>query len=128
MADKLRGEVVLKRDEGDLTLVYNYAALCQMEDRLDMGVAAIGEKLSKDVRLSFLRAVFHAGLRTYHREITEDQAGDLILELGDQVGPAISEALQAAFPSVQAEDATSASRPPKAAKAAGETTSLSGVN
>lgn len=128
MVDNLRGEVVISHEADDFTLVYNYDALCHMEDRLDMGVAAIGEKLSKDVRLSFLRAVFHAGLRTYHPDITEKAAGDLILKLGDKVGPAISEALQAAFPSVQTEDATSASRPPKAAKAAGETTSLSGVN
>jgi hypothetical protein len=128
MADKLRGEVVLHREGGDLTLVYNDAALCQMEDRLDMGVAAIGERLSKDVRLSFLRAVFHAGLRTYHRDISEDQAGDLILELGDQVGPAITEAMTAAFPQAEKGDATSAPRPPKAAKAAGENTLPAGVN
>jgi len=116
MGNPLKGEVGFEAGAASFTLVYNIDALCTLEDRLDLSVAEIGERMGKTMRLGFLRAVFHAGLRAHHPEVTERQAGELISVVGlAETGDLIGKAFTLAFP----EAAKGAARPRRAGAADG---------
>lgn len=114
--NKIKGEVSFDTSKGPLTLVYNIDALCTLEDRLDLSVTEIAEKLGGNLRLGFLRAVLWAGLRERHPGIDEKAAGEFIRELGGvAVGALVGEALAAAF---APEAASGSENPPEAAATA----------
>jgi hypothetical protein len=116
----LRGEVSFEADGVPMTLVFSIDSLCVLEDRLDMSVSAIGQKMSEDMRIGFLRSVFWAGLREHHPEISEREAGELITAVGAQeVGALIGAAFSLAFTPPTKGAANGADRPRKAARAAG---------
>lgn len=83
MANAHRGEVVLKAGAATYRLCFNIDALCQLEDRLDLSVVQISERMEGGTpRLSLLRALLWAGLQTHHAPIDEKTAGELIGEIG----------------------------------------------
>lgn len=99
MADNLTGEVTFDAAGKSWRLVYSVNALIALENRLDMSVSKIGQRMAGDLRMGFLRDVFVGGLRTHHPEVTDELAGDLIQEVGGaKVGELIGQAFSAAFP------------------------------
>lgn len=64
-------------------LCFTIDALCQLEDRLDLSVVQISERMQSGApRLSIMRAILWAGLQTHHAPIDEKAAGELIGEIG----------------------------------------------
>jgi hypothetical protein len=129
----IKGEVGFEVEGQPHTLQYTINSLCVLEDKLNMSVGEIGQRMSADMRLGFLRTVFWAGLQEHHPDITERDAGEMISAVGPaEVGQMIGQAFSAAFTSPK-EDATRTERPRKApTKAAadgnGKASSPSGVN
>lgn len=116
MANKHRGEVDIEVPSGTFTLRFSTNAICDLEDRLDLGIAQIVGRLEDEeqMRLGVLRSVVWAGLRDNHQGITEPQAGDVISEAGMGVIVAkISEALSLAFPESEGAAGGGEARPPK---------------
>lgn len=96
MANPARGEVALKVGDLDYTLKFSTNAICELEDHLNRGLNEIVSDLE---RLSVVRALLWAGLRSNHPELTLKMAGDIIDKCGmpaavDHVGTA----LRLAFP------------------------------
>lgn len=116
MANPHKGEVGFTADGKEWSLRYSTNALCTLEDDLDMGTAALVAELQKPdgVRMSTLRTVFWAGLQDRHQDVTREQAGEIMSEIGfANVGPLIGEAFAHAF----AEGSGKKARPPKGGKA-----------
>jgi hypothetical protein len=84
MANANRGEVSFEADGKEYTLRFSTNALCELEEKLDTNFIEVAKRLSDqaNVRLSLVRAVVWAGLRDRHSEITLEQAGDLISNVG----------------------------------------------
>ena len=100
MANPLKGEVGFKAGSGDFVLVYDFNALCTLEEDLGVGVEEIGEKLNS---VSSLRTVFRAGLEAKHGRMTDIEAGNLIHQVGlTKAGDLVVKALKAAFPEASA--------------------------
>lgn len=84
MANKHKGEVSFEVAGVNYTMRFSANALCELEDALDMGINAVATQLGNpaSLRLKTVRAVFWAGLRDHHPDMTTVQAGDLVTELG----------------------------------------------
>lgn len=83
MANAHRGEVALQAGEATYRLCFTIDALCQLEDRLDLSIVQISERMQGGTpRLSLMRALLWAGLQTHHAPIDEKTAGELIGEIG----------------------------------------------
>ena len=96
MANPHRGEVAFKAGDADFTLVYSTNAICELEDALNRGLNAIVADIEK---LSTVRALLWAGLRTRHPDTTMAGAGEIIDKTGVAAATeAIGRALNAAFP------------------------------
>ena len=93
MANPHRGEVEIKAGEKAYTLVFTINAICDVEEET-------GADLLADLtRLSKVRLMLYAGLRTRHPEISRADAGAIIETIGvDVVQQAIVKALEIAFP------------------------------
>lgn len=100
MTNPHRGEFRLEIDGKELVLLYTINALCEAEE-------AAGTNILGDLtRLSSLRLIFWAGLRTRQPEISKAKAGDLIQAAGvDVVQRAVTDALALAFPKREAGEA-----------------------
>jgi hypothetical protein len=122
MANRLKGEVELKVPKGPtLRLVYDIEALCQVEDKLDIGALEIFARLYSVelLRLSFLRTLLWAGLQMHHADAFVGDAGvkavgELIPKLGGitAVLDKVRDAFTAAFPKPK-EDGKPPADPPK---------------
>lgn len=99
MANPHRGEVALICGATTYRLTFTIDALCQLEDRLDLSIVQISERMQQGTpRLSLMRALLWAGLQTHHAPINEVQAGELIGQIGmvNLMG-AVLEAMNRAF-------------------------------
>lgn len=129
MANKFRGEAAILRsveDGGNLTLVIDANAFCEIEDVTGDGLEAVIQKMATKagVRLSFVRALLYAGLKRNHA-LTLEQAGDLITDVGlEPIIKAITEAMQAALPKAGAKGEALAPSAPKPKKKHGTGTPL----
>lgn len=124
----LKGEVAFEVSGATYTLVYSINSLCTLEDRLDLTVQQIGERMSTAMRLSFLRQVFHGGLTSHHPQVTEEQAGELIQDLGvPRAGELIADAFFKAFADGK-ESAAPRPRKAKTGAGTGPSSSLSGAS
>lgn len=124
MANPHKGEVSFDVDGVTYTLHYSTNAYCELEDLLGRGfgdiamemqswspplgpdkkplpeTAEVAQKRIGKIKLSLMRAVFWAGLRDRHPDITVRQAGDLMSDMGGG-GPVmeqVSRAMAAAMP------------------------------
>lgn len=96
MANPHRGEMSFKTPDAEYTLVLSTNALCELEEELGKSVPAI---VSDMQRLSTLRALLWASLRTRHPDISLAQAGEIIDRAGMvKTTEAITRTLNAAFP------------------------------
>lgn len=96
MANATKGEIAFTAAGGSFTLLYDFNALCTIEQDLEIDVADVGSKLSS---ASMLRSVFRIGLEAHHGAMSDIEAGRLIHDLGvEQAGEVIGKAFKAAFP------------------------------
>lgn len=110
MANGIKGEVGFKVAGSDWTLVYDFNALCTIEQELDVDVADVGTKLSSP---SMIRSVFRIGLEAKHGGMSDLEAGRLIHDLGAQASAeVIGRAFQAAFPEAASADASAEGNAP----------------
>ena len=93
MANPHRGEVELKAGDKSYVLVFSINALCEAEELV--GVNILGDL----IKLSTLRNVLWAGLRTKQPDVTKGEAGDMIQVLGvDAIRDIVVKAMALAFP------------------------------
>lgn len=104
MANPIKGEVSFESEGRQFKLVYNYNALCELEDLLGVGVNQINDLLAdtKKMKLSTVRAVFWAGLREHHPEIDIRRAGEMITQLKVPAIELVAKGLQLASPDPEA--------------------------
>ena len=96
MANAIKGEVAFKAAGGDFKLVYDFNALCSIEEELEVDPTELGAKLSSP---GTIRTVFRIGLAAHHGAMTDLEAGRLIHSMGMQsAGETIAKAFKAAFP------------------------------
>jgi len=97
MANKVFGEAMLTLADGrELTMRFDFGALCEAEDAADKGTEAIMKEMaSGGARLSTARAMLYGGLRHYHPDVTLDECGDLLMSDGSAVSKAMGDAMQA---------------------------------
>ncbi len=100
MMASARGVVRFDAGKDSYRLCYGINALCDLEDRLGMGVDELAASMQSGMKLSMARAVFAAGLSTVAGNfLSEKEAGELMGEIGAARAFAlIGEAFQAAFP------------------------------
>ena len=136
MGNPQKGEITFEAGGKDYTLVFSNNAFCVLEDYLGRGVLDIYDEIgswsppldakgkpkpetekeatarAKRIKLSFCRALFWAGLKDRHPEMTIEAAGNLMDEVGGLVGvmKIIANGVAAASPA--AKEGGSA-RPPK---------------
>lgn len=95
MANPHRGEVAFKAGEANYILVYSTNAICELEEALGKGLNAIVADME---RLSTVRAILWAGLRSRQPDITMAGAGEIIDLCGVAAATeVIGRALNAAF-------------------------------
>lgn len=122
MANPHRGDIAFDADGKTWTLRYSTNALCELEDDLGEGVAALGKSMANPagVKLKTLRSLVWAGLRDHHADLDKRQAGDLIDAAGAQrIGELVMEAFKAAFPVADKPAKSSETRPTLAQVKAG---------
>lgn len=101
MSNPLRGQVELVADGRTYTLRLGINQIVELETKLDRSINEIVGLLNdmRRVRLGTLRAVLWASLLESEPDITLEQAGEIIGDVGtDVIGTKIGEALAAAFP------------------------------
>ncbi len=113
MANPQRGESLLKIGNKEYTLKYDCNAKAEFEASLGETMPLIGKRMEKaEMGFRDLRAMLWAGLRRYHRNITIEQAGDLIDTAGqDIVAEAVLSSWRNSLPIQNGDGAD----PPKAA-------------
>jgi hypothetical protein len=105
MADAIKGEVGFAAAGQNWKLVYDFNALCTIEQELDVDVADVGDKLNSPV---MIRSIFRIGLEAHHGVMSDLEAGRLIHAMGaPAAAEVIGKAFQAAFPEAGAGDDTS---------------------
>ncbi|MEO1067397.1 MAG: GTA-gp10 family protein [Pseudomonadota bacterium] len=101
MANKEKGEIVIDASDAAFTLRFSANALCDLEAEVGASAVALANELSDEDNISIttLRAMFWAGLRDSHPDISVDDAGRIMTELGiTEASAKIGEAFVAAFP------------------------------
>lgn len=100
---RAKGEVSIEADGKRYVLVYSTNAICELEDRLGDGVAALANLASSGKRFKTMRTVLLCGLLDHHPELTEKDAGRIIDAMGvAKADAAVGEAFALAFPEVKA--------------------------
>lgn len=101
MANIHKGEIGFTVDGKDYVAHFSTNALCELEDKLNVGINVISDQLSKpeNLRLGTVRAVLWAALRDNHKDLSIAQVGELVDKLKLQGAvELIGKALTAAFP------------------------------
>ena len=101
MANPHKGELAFKHGEKTFTMSFSINALCELEDQLAAPMADIMTKATDPASMSIktIRAVFWAGLRDHHPDLTTKDAGDLMTAMGQlQALELVGRAITLAFP------------------------------
>jgi hypothetical protein len=100
MANAVKGEVSFKIEGQEFILLYDFNALCTIENDLGVDVAEVGDKLASP---TMIRSIFRVGLEAKHGLMSDLEAGNMIHRLGVQpAAEIIAQAFQAAFPAPDA--------------------------
>lgn len=111
MANALKGEVSFAIEGNPFALVYDFNALCTIEQELEVDVASVGEKLNSP---TMIRSIFRIGLEAKHGALSDIEAGRMIHALGvERAANLVGEAFAAAFPA-PGESAEGKAKPKKA--------------
>lgn len=93
----MRGEQTFEADGRSWTLRFGNNAICSAEEHFQQPFGEIVTGLGGDgFRFRTFRTLFRLGLRQHHKDVTEDQASELI----DAIG--MSEALRITVASIKA--------------------------
>lgn len=112
MANPIKGEVSFQASGEEFTLVFDFNALCTIEDEFDVEASRLDEVIGG--RASAIRKIFRIGLSRHHPGMSDEKAGELIQAVGPtKAADMVTQAFARAFP----EAAKGNARPPKAAKA-----------
>lgn len=113
MANKIYGEArLVLADERELTLRFDFAALCEAEEAADAGTdQMLKEMVQGKPRLRTARAMLYGSLRFHHPDVTLADVGEILMT----DGPAASEAMGKAMEEMA--DRRSTANPPKGANA-----------
>jgi len=101
MSNTHRGDVDVKAGNKIYTLRLSVGALVQLEEHFGLGINQIAQKLSntENMRLTDWVAVMWAAMRKHQPSATQEQASELIDDLGlEEAINALGRAMQAAFP------------------------------
>lgn len=104
MTNKHKGEFSFEALDKTWTGRFSLNVLAEVEDQFDMSAEQFFRRIAERPRLSDFRAVFLAGLKRNHPELTADLVGDLLQDVIDRDGSfdALSDmfakAARAAFP------------------------------
>lgn len=106
MANKVKGEVGFKVEDGDLAgeyvLLLDFNALCDLED--DFPGIMKGELALESPKA--IRKVFAVGLSARHPDVNERKAGEIIQAVGlGRVAQLVGDAFKASFPEAAKGDA-----------------------
>lgn len=108
MANPVKGEASFEADGKTYTLVFDFNAICVLEEAFDADINSIGELIG--TKATSVRKVFQVGLCRHHPDITELEAGDLISVISPaEAGALIKKAFALSFPAPEA--AKGAARP-----------------
>jgi hypothetical protein len=112
MANPIKGEVAFTANGAEYTLLFDFNALCEIEEEFGVSVTAIGDLLAGDnVKVTDIRRMFRIGLLRHHEGATLEETGDIITEVGPaKAGALIQEAFTKAFPAEVADKGTSRPR------------------
>lgn len=111
MSNSLRGQSTFTSAGQTYTFVLSVNGICALEDHFEKGIAQIGAMMADPANLRFgtMRAVFWAGLRDSHPEITIEDAGRIMSGLGiPEATELIAKSFALAFPEVAGPLAASA--------------------
>ena len=116
MANRERGAVEIEALGRTLTLRFSFNAMCEIEEHFDKSFDDVMESLNgKSRRLTTLRGVLWGALGENEPRPSLDEIGTVIDDVGPaEIGEALGNAFQAAFP--QPEEGK-AKNPRKASKA-----------
>lgn len=102
MVNPALGEVAFKVADATYTLKFSTNAICELEDHIGKGLNVIVSDLE---RVSTVRAMLWAALRSKHSDVSLKQAGEIIDRAGmPATVEAISNALRAGFPPATGDD------------------------
>jgi len=129
MTNIARGAVTFEAGGRTYTLSYSVNALCELEIALGEGIGQLAARLADpdNLKVNVLRTFVWGGLRDHHAELTEEDAGRLMTEIG--LSRAISIVLQAflaAFP--EADQGRPLGKAAGARSGAGKKSSRSGAS
>ncbi|WP_226578894.1 hypothetical protein [Acuticoccus sediminis] len=114
MAVRPTGELTFSALGSNVVMVFDFNAICEIEDEFDMSVSELQDTLQAP-RMKMIRSIFRIGLSRHHPDITDRKAGEIIGDIGIQrAAGLIGEAFSAAFPQAEATGTTEA-RPPASA-------------
>lgn len=92
--NRRRGETAM----GAYTLVYSFNAMCLLEDETGLKTGEIIQQMQDGVGLKQLRTFIWAGLQEKHPDFSQEDAGDVIDEVGIEPAMAsLQQAIEAAF-------------------------------
>ena len=115
MAARKTGELTFNALGSNFVMVFDFNALCEIEDELDMPVAELQETMQSP-RMKTVRTIFRIGLGRHHPHVDDVGAGEIIGDIGLQrSADLIGEAFSAAFPQASGEGGTTGARPPMSA-------------
>lgn len=99
VANRVKGEVPIEVEGQTYVMVFDFNAICSVEEVFDLPISEIGQKMADGMRARDLRTLIAAGLQGHHAGLTDVQAGDIISQIGAQTAAdKLAEAMQAAFP------------------------------
>lgn len=108
MPNKLKGETHFRIGEETYRLLFDYEALCLIEDATDQAIEQVLLSVQRNsLRLRTLRVFLWAGLQRHHPDVTREEAAGLILQSGIAAAQIhVAQAFAAAFPEPGEKDAS----------------------
>lgn len=108
MANPHRGEVAFEANGERYVLRYSIDAICALEGSTGKGIVALVGELMNPTTMSITlaRKVLWAGLQEHHPDITEKQAGELIVAAGGlgKIVKLFNDSFERAFPEAKAKN------------------------
>src|SRR5262245_53255773 len=100
MANPLKGEVSFEANGRRYIFVLGTYGLAALQRRSGMSTAAFFNRQKTEFGMDDILAIVWCGLQRHHKSITEEEASDVIDQLGqERIGEIISEGISLAFPS-----------------------------